>query len=328
MNIANPNMHSELYKQHCMKNNTWAGMYQTNDKGIVTNAQGALKYDDIKMLTEDVVKAREYEFVGGFYRSFSGGGLIKNVPIGKTLVDYKGMNSFGDAHVSMDAANRTTNQTNYDQKLVPLPIFHMDWTIPWRQEGFSYKQADGQAEASFRVMETRDKVLLLGDSSISVNGVPLYGFTNHPATLTETISDWAVASNATKIYEEAVQLNKKMFLDAKVSNTRFVGMWVSTDIAPNLDLKTSVEYDKTVREDLTRLGYKFIDVNQDLPAGTVLLIEYTPRTADLIVGSELIALPWQKNNQLEDMRFTNMASAAPRIKTDRNGVTGILYASK
>ena len=135
MNIANPNMHSELYKQHCMKNNTWAGMYQTNEKGIVTNAQGALKYDDIKLLTEDVVKAREYEFVGGFYRSFSGGGLIKNVPIGKTLVDYKDMNSFGDAHVSMDAANRETNQTNYDQKLVPLPIFHMglDYSLASRR---------------------------------------------------------------------------------------------------------------------------------------------------------------------------------------------------
>ena len=328
MNIANPDLHSELYKQHCMKTNTWAGLAKTNEKGIVTNAQGSLKYDDIKELTDDVVKAREYEFVGNFYRSFTSVGLTKGVPIGKTLVDYKDMSSFGDAHVSMDAANRTAEQTNYDQKLVPLPIFHKDWMIPWRQEGFSYKQADGNMESAFRVMETRDKVLILGDSSISVNGVPLYGYTNHPATLTETISDWALTANAGKIYEEAVQLNRKMFLDAKVANTRAVGMFVATDIMPQLKQKTSTQYDKTVEEDLMRLGYRFIDTLQDLPAGTVLLIEYTPRTSDLVVASDVIALPWQKNNPLEDQRFTNMAACAPRIKTDRNGVTGVLYASK
>lgn len=328
MKIANPSLHGRLYANHCMRNKTWSEMAITNSKGLTVNAQGALKYDDIKEITDDIVKAREYEFVGNFYRSFQSAGLIKNVPIGKTLVDYKDMNSFGDAHTSMDAANREMEQTNYDQKLVPLPIFHKDWTIPWRQEGFSYKQADGSQEAAFRVMETRDKVLLLGDTSISVNGVPLYGYTNHPATLTETISDWALTANAVKIYEEAVQLNRKMFLDAKVANTRAVGMFVSTDIMPQLKQKTSDQYDKTVEEDLMRLGYRFIDTLQDLPAGTVLLVEYTPRTSDLIVGSDLIALPWTKNNQLEDMRFTNMASAAPRIKTDRPGVTGILYASK
>lgn len=328
MNIANPKLHGNLYANHCMRKKTWADMLITNEKGLTVNAQGSLKYDDFKELTDDIVKAREYEFVGNFYRSFQSAGLIKNVPIGKTLVDYKDMNSFGDANVSMDAANREQEQTNYDQKLVPLPIFHKDWTIPWRQEGFSYKQADGSQEAAFRVMETRDKTLVLGDSSISVNGTELYGLTNHPATLTETISDWALTATAPDIYEEAVELNRKMFLDAKVTNTRAVGMWVSTDIMPQLKQKTSDQYDKTVEEDLMRLGYRFIDVQQDLPAGTVLLIEYIPRTVDLIVGSDLVALPWQKNNQLEDMRFTNMASAAPRVKTDRNAVTGILYASK
>ena len=327
--IANPSMHGSLFANHCMKDQTWAALAKTNSKGIITNAQGALKYDDIKLLTDDIVKAREYEFVGSFYRSFQSAGLIKSVPIGKTLVDYKDMSSMGDAHVSMDAANRQQEQLNYDQKLVPLPIFHKDWTVPWRQEGFSYKQTDGSQESSFRVMETRDRVLLLGDSSISVNGVPLYGYTNHPATLTETISDWANVANIKQVRKDAIDMNKKMFLEAKVSNTRAVGMFVSTDIWATLPNLTDDTYNApSALTQLQGLGYRFVDVNQDLPDGTVLLIEYTPMTSDLIVGSDLIALPWQKNNQLEDMRFTNMASAAPRIKTDRNGVTGVLYASK
>lgn len=329
MNIAHGQLHSQLYANHLMRKQTYKDMMITNSKGMVVNAVGSLRYDDIKELTDDVIKAREFEFVGNFYRSFSGGGLIKNVPIGKTLVDYKDMNSFGDAIVSMDAANREMEQTNYDQKLVPLPIIHKDWTIPWRQEGFSYKQADGQAEASFRVMETRDKILVLGDASISVNGVQLYGYTNHPATLTETISDWADIANIGSVRSDAVELNKKMFLDAKVANTRVVGMFVSTDIWATLPNRVSDQYNApSALDELKSLGYKFVDSQQDLPDGTVLLIEYTPRTSDLIVGSDLVAVPWQKQNQLEDMRFTNMASAAPRIKTDRNGVTGVLYASK
>ena len=138
--IANGVLRNQIVANHAGRQAFWNKNLITNDKGIVTNAQGALKYDEYKELTDDVIKTREFPQVGAFYRSFIGAGLSRPMDIGKTVIDYKDMNAFGDATVSMDAANRENEQNNYDQRLVPLPIFHKDFVIPWRQTGFSYKE--------------------------------------------------------------------------------------------------------------------------------------------------------------------------------------------
>ena len=326
-------LRNQLNANFSQKESFWNNNLQTNADGLVVNAQGALKYDDYKELTDDVIKVREFPQVGAFYRSFTAAGLTRSMDIGKTVIDYKDMNSFGDATVSMDASNRESEQNNYDQRLVPLPIFHKDFSIPWRQTGFSYKESDGVMESQFRVMETRDKVLLLGDSSIKVNGDEMYGYTNHPGTIQKPagISDWAVAANATKVYEELVALLSDLFVTGKVGGPNTVMLWVASDIYNNLQYKTSAtkSNDLTVEQDIMNIAQiGGVNMHQDLPAGAILLVEMSPRTSDLAVASDVIALPWQRLNELEDMRFSIMAACTPRIKRDRNGDTGILYATK
>jgi len=331
--IAQGDLRNQIVANHSQKDAFWNKHLINNSEGQVVNAQGALHYDDYKELTDDVVKVREFPQVGAFYRSFMGAGLSRPMAIGKTLIDYKDMNAFGEATTSMDAANRETEQNNYDQVLVPLPIFHKDFVIPWREEGFSYKESDGVMESQFRVMETRDKVLLLGESSIKVNGQELYGYTNHPATIQKPagISDWADPTNATKVYEEAVSLFSDLFQTGKVGGANSVMMWVASDILTALQYKSSANKsnDLTLQQDLQNIAQlSGIEMHQDLPAGSVLLVEMSPRTSDIAVASDVIAMPWQRMNQLEDMRFSIMAACTPRIKRDRNGVTGILYATK
>ena len=95
------------------------------------------KYDDFKELTEDVVKVREYEFVGNFYRTMTSmPGMVRNMPIGKTLIDYKDMSRTGEATVSMDMANREAEQTNYDQKLVPSTYLPQGFHYSLASRGF------------------------------------------------------------------------------------------------------------------------------------------------------------------------------------------------
>jgi hypothetical protein len=108
-------------------------------------------------------------------------------------------------------------------------------------------------------------------------------------------------------------------------------MWVASDVLTALQYKSSANKsnDLTVQQDLMNIAQLgSIQMHQNLPAGAVLLVEMSPRTSDLAVASDVIAMPWQRMNDLEDMRFSIMAACTPRIKRDRNGKTGILYATK
>lgn len=331
--IASKNYRNQLVANHHNKKANWAKIANVNKNQMVHNAVSGLQYDDFKELTDDVVKIREFETVGNFYRSFVGAGLTRSMDIGKTVIDYQNANDFGDATVSMDMANRETEQNNYNQVLVPLPIFHKDFTIPWRQTGFSYKESDGVMLSQFKVMETRDKVLLLGDSSIKVNGSELFGYTNHPATIQDPggISDWSLQASATLIYDEMVGLISDLFEGAKVGSANSVQPWVASDILTNLQRKSSAtkSNDLTVMQDLANISQlRGVQMHQDLPPGAVLLVEMSPRTSDLAIASDVIAMPWQRLNDAEDMRFTIMAACTPRIKQDRAGNTGILFATK
>lgn len=329
--IAVPQMRSQIARNHAVKEALWKQTLINNEKGIVTNATGSLKYDDYKELTDDIVKVREYDFIGNVYSTLVGAGLTRSVDISKTMIDYHDMNDVGVAFASMDAANRENAETDYNQKTVPLPIFHKDLVIPWRQEGFSYKQSDGVMQIGQAVAEKRDNVLLFGDTSIKVNGVALTGLTNSTGVQTDTITDWALTGTSGQtIRKETVTMLGTLFTTSKVAAANSCVMFVAGDVFTNLQNDYSTSYESgTILDSLLKLNaIRDIQPQQDLPAGAVLIIELAPRTVDLAIASDIIALPWQKNNQLEDGRFTVLASCTPRVKNDRNGVTGIMYGTK
>lgn len=322
---------SQLARNYSQRKELWTRTLQTNDKGIVTNAKGALKYDDYKELTDDVVKAREYDNVGILYRTLVGAGLTRSVDIGKTLIDYEDMNDNTGGLVSMDASNREAGSTDYNQKVVPLPIFHKDFVVPWRQSGFSYKESDGVQQTVFDVVEKRDSVLLLGDTSIKVDGTALTGLSNATGVQTDTISNWALtATTGATIRGEAVGLFATLLTTSKVNAPNSCVMFVAGDVYANLENQYSTSYESgSIHNNLlTITPLKSIELLPDLPAGAVLIVELRPRTIDLAVASDVIAMPWQKSNMIEDGRYTVIASCTPRIKADRNGVTGIMYATK
>lgn len=303
---------------------------KTNQDGEVINNDGTLHYDDYKDLTLDVIKAREFMNVG--IQDLIGRGLTQQSSINKTIVQYENMNSF-DATVSMNASNRLENQSDYKINWIPQPIYHTDFFIPWRQEGFSYKESDGVSESVFRVNELQDKVLFLGtDLGVQVSGqdAPLYGYTNHPQTITSNISDWADEANTDVIAKEAVGLVGELFVGGRVMETDSVMMYVATDIWTNLQNDySSQKGDRTILERIRAIN-EIADVKpqKDLPEGAVCLVEMRTRTVQLSVAQLPVAVPWVKSHQLENGRFTVYSSMVAKIKADRSGRTGVVYATK
>ena len=276
------------------------------------------------------LKAREFNNVG--IQDLISAGLSQPSSISKTIVQYQTMNTF-DATVSMNGSNRNENQTNYAINWIPQPIYHTDFFIPWREEGFSYKESDGIMEAVYRVNELQDKVLFLGaDLGVMVSGqdAPLYGYTNHPDTITSSISDWALPANVDDITPEAVGLVGELFVGGRVMEPNSVVMYVSTDIWSNLQSDySSQKGDRTVLERLNAISeIGSVKPQKDLPAGAVTLVEMRPRTVQLSLAQEAIAAPWTKGHQLENGRFTVYSCMVAKIKADRTGKAGVLYATK
>ena len=307
----------------------WASVLRTNQNGDVINNASSLSYDDYKDLTKDVLAAREFLNVG--IQDLIGAGLSQPGSINKTLVQYETMNTF-DATVSMNGSNRTENQTTYAPNWIPQPIYHTDFRIPWREEGFSYKESDGIMESVYRVNEMQDKVLFLGaDLGVQVSGqaAPLYGYLNHPNTITATISDWSLPANADAITGEAVTLVSELFVGGRVMEPNSVTMYVATDVWSMLQQDyASQKGDRTILERIKAIS-EIGDVKpqKDIPSKGVCLVELRPRTVQLSLAQSPIAVPWVKGHDLEDGRFTVYSCMVAKIKADRSGKAGVLYAT-
>ena len=187
-------------------------------------------------------------------------------------------------------------------------------------------------EAVYRVNEKQDEVLFLGaDLGVQVSGkaAPLYGYTNHPDTITSTIVDWSDPANADAITGEAVGLVCELFVGGRVMEPNSVTMYVATNVWSMLQQDYATQKgDRTILERIKAITeIAKISPQKNLSDGDVLLVELRPRTVQLSVAQQPIAVPWVKGHDLEDGRFTIYSCMVAKIKADRSGKTGIVYAS-
>jgi hypothetical protein len=341
-NIITPfgsGLHRQLarFEESTFNKKMWANHLIDNQEGIVVNnTSGTLHYDDHKKMLDDVVMARKFIPTG--YRALSAiPGVAVNCSLYDTLVGYQDMNEFA-AGTSMNGSNRQSNQSDYKYNWVPQPIYHCDFHIPWRQSGFSYKQSDGAQEASMQIELERDKTLFLGNDNIvvNVNGVDaqLYGLTNAPGVLSlaGSISDWADYNNADVIAKELISniisplySQKKA---AQVPNSLMV--FVANDVWTNLENDySSQKGDRTVLERMKAIStVRDVMPSQWLPDGACLVVEALPTTLRIPQAVDTTVAAWQQRDPMEDLRFTVWAASTLQVRQDRNGATGIAYATK
>ena len=314
----------------------WMEKLLSNQDGmLVNNTTGTLHYEDHKRMLDDVEMVRQYTN-RAYDTLVAAPGVAVNVSLFETLIGFQDMNEF-EAQVSMNVSDRKSQQTDYAFSWAPQPIYHADFHIPWRQEGFGYKQGDGAAEAAMQVGLKRDEVLILGDVSIavSVNGVltTLTGLTNSPGTLLQpaSMTDWALAVNKAVVYTEAVDLIATMFTTDRAAQTpNSVVMFVANDVWPQLELVADAG--NSERTNLQRIkdmsAISDVMPNQFLADGSVLLVEMTPSSIRIPRSTDITIAPWQKRDRFEDSRFTTIAASTLQVRQDRNGRSGVSFATK
>ena len=339
-NIASPGSqnHAQLarFTDRSFRQQCWNQLLINDKNGrLVNESSGSLRYDDHVSMLDDVVEARK--FLPTVYNSLASiPGVGVQTSIYQTLVGYQNLNEF-EAETSMNASNRKNNRTDYEYEWTPQPIYHTDFEIPWRQEGFAYKQGDGTAEATMQVALERDRTLMLGNDNIQVrfNGVDaqLYGLTNHPGTLSLAggISDWANDNNLTSIVSEAIGLVDRLYRDRRAAQIPgSVRMYVANDVYTKLENDYSEQKgDRSIMERINAItAIGGVMPSQWLPDGAVLLVEATPMTLRIPRASDITVAPWTKRDPMESLKFTVFASSTLQVRQDRNNLTGLLYATK
>lgn len=325
-------LHAQLarFEEKEFRANMWQKHLIDNESGMVVNALGALHYDDHKRMLDDVVAARKY--LPTAYRALTAvPGVAASVSLYETLIGYQNMNEF-NAVVSMNGSNRESNQSDYEYSWVPQPIYHCDFTVPWRQQGFSYKQSDGATEATMQVELLRDQILINGSSDIvvAVNGTnaPLYGLTNHPNTLTGSISDWTNSANFNSVVPETIGIVNDLYTNreaAQVPNS--VIMFVANDIYTILENDyATAKGDRSMMERIKAItSIRDVLPCQWLASKAVLLVEALPTTIRIPTSTDTTVAPWSRSHEMEDLKFTVFAASTVQVRTDRNDLTGVAY---
>lgn len=314
-------------------NELWRRTIIDNDKGEIVNNVGTLRHEDFLMIQDTVVKVRRKALNG--VEDLRAAGLSFPASITDMIVGFENINEFQPAKRSMNPTNLQDNNTDFAPAYAPLPITHQGWRIPWRQEGFAYKNQLGLSESVRQVGESLEDMLFNGDTSIVVNfagaNQTLFGYTTHPDIETATISDWSdIDANRTAIITESVEMVGQLYNSSSVIQPNSIIMYVATDIWTGLQEDSSTaKGDRTLLERIKAIT-EIMDVKPSISLASekVLLVEMSERTIQMATASDIVTIPHIKDSAIDDQVFTTYAAMTPLIKSDRNSKTGILLGAQ
>tara|TARA_R110002020_G_scaffold46027_5_gene131277 strand:+ start:17393 stop:18364 length:972 start_codon:yes stop_codon:yes gene_type:complete len=321
-----------------MKRSELHGLYETREYALEELRTGArfgnastLHKDDFVSMSDDVVSIRKHKSIG--VQDLKDAGLTRSVNLSDTLIQYYDVNDF-EAQVSLNGSNRINQQTDYAPKYTPQPIYDAPWFIPFRQEGFSYKQADGARESAIAVVRKMDQVCFVGSGNILVNyegkDQQLHGYINHPSTLPyPNLNDWTDVTNSDEIYKDVNLMVAELYNKGKTVLPNEAVLYVSTDFWTPLqqDYSTQKGQLNSLERILAMSEIGQVKPVPYLPSKTALLVQMSEDTVQWAESMDVTNVAHPRIHAYEDQQFTAMAAGALLIKTDRNGVTGIVYGT-
>jgi len=295
----------------------------------VTNA-ATLRHEDFMIIQQVITEVRRRKLNG--IADLQAAGLSFPADISTQIIGTENISEFTEADQEQNPTGFNGDDLVFGEIYVPNPITHKSFTVPWRQQGFSYKTSLGLSESVRMVAERLEETLFNGNAKIKVNfnGAlqSIYGYTTHPDRGTTTISDWNVSTNYDKIVNEVISAVGKMFAEQGGVEMDSVVMYFPKNLKPVMDRDySSVKGDKTVKQRLMDIPeIKDIKFAEKLADNNVLFVEMLARTVQLGVASDIVSVPHTKTNPMAGQPMTTYAAMTQVIKSDSKGNTGIMHA--
>lgn len=256
-------------------------------------------------------------------------GLTKNLgSVGDLLTHYERVGDMTSASISMDAKTRgQKDRTTFDQVAVPVPVFHKEFEINWRQLEASRNRGEALDTTNIGlcttlVTEEMETAVYNGIPGLTVSGSTVYGLTTHPDRNTGTLTaSWATATGA------QIKTDVKAMI-AQAIGQNFYGpfvLYVSRDVWPNLqDDYSTTKGDNTIKqrvEDFAEIDE--VRVGHFLAADTVLMVQMTEDVIDLAVAQDIRKIQFNLDPFSTDYKVFSIM--VPRIKSEKDGRSGVSH---
>lgn len=315
-------------KQRASHEGHLESVYQTW-KDVIN--ESTLRKEDFERILEELKMIQEHTLVA--VTDLRSRGLVVGTSISDMVVSVEDVSDMEDANVDMNTVQLNADDTVFDITSVPQPIIHKSYRVPWRQEGFGYKNSVGNNRAMRKVLEKYDSLVVNGDSSISItiNGAawPIYGYTTQPNRTTDTISDWTAAT--TNLLSDVNGLFDKLFNTNKITATAgSVMMYVANDLWTVLRQQAFANKGQLTFFDQIKQDYpELIDIKplESLASKNVLLVVLQSEFVQLGEAVSPVIVPHTKKVAIAPQDFTGYAVGTPILKQDSNDLTGIVHGS-
>jgi hypothetical protein len=297
---------------------------------LITNAPATLRKDEWKQLDDAVVRAVTTSPMRMFNDLRSRGLTMRlRNAMGKIVLEYERMSDIGPATTSMDGIREgDSDRPHFDLAGLPLPIIHKDFQYTARQVAVSRNNDTPldttMAELSAtKVMEEVEKYTA-GSQTFGYATYNIYGYTNFPSRLTQSITAPTSANHATTV-TEILSMRKKL------TDKGYYGPFMAY-VSPAWDPFLDEDYSTTKGENTLRQrilnieGIAGIRTSYFLTGNAIVLVQMRSDVVQGIIGMDVVTLQWPSHGGMQ-LNYKVMAILVPRLRTDFNGSTGICHGS-
>ena len=258
-------------------------------------------------------------------------GLVTNLRgLGTTMSFYERTGDMLAAEVSLDGITKSNaDRLTFDQVGVPVPLFHKDFSIGIRLLEASRTRGESLSTTQVRVAtrlvaDGLESALFNGIPGFNVDGSQVYGYTTHPSRNTVTLagSGWTTAAG------RDVTGDVGKMLDAAYGDNYFgpFYLYVAKNVWAAIQQDYSAEKAGTFKNRIEAFpDIMMVRAGDWLPAGNVVLVQMTSDVVDLAIGQDIVAIEHMYNGM--ETVFKVFAAMAPRVKSDRNGSSGVVHGS-
>lgn len=305
----------------------------TDDGGLVKllhprtglQVNSILRKDEWEELDRAVVMASRYRM--NAIQRLQDLGLVQRLGGAGTLISQWNVASeMTEASVSVEGVTKTDMDTvDYLLKGVTIPVIHKRFDISTRTLDASRRLGDGldttNAEASTRVVaEKLEEMFFTGETGVNLNGNPIYGVTTETNVNTGSATgDFGTLSN---IYPTFIAMIQAAATD------RYHGpfeVWVySTQYNQMLNVYTDGSGENALDRVLRIPQITAIHPTDWLADGQLVMVQMTRDVVDLALTQMPTLVEWMSPDGML-AHFKVVAIGAPRVKSDYNTNSGIVY---
>lgn len=259
-------------------------------------------------------------------------GLTLNLAngMGTTVVQWETSSDMDPAIRSMDGLNRDRDdRVEFNINNLPIYITHKDFTLNLRHlmasrergEPIDVTQID---VCTRRVSDSLEDALVNGVAGYTVAGNTIYGYTTHPNRNTyELTNSWQTASGADIVTDVLAMIT----ISHAINMYGPFVIYVPTAEMVNLQNDHKTESERTILERVLAIdSITDVRVLDTLTADNILMVQMTRDVVDMVVGQQPTVVQWEEQGGFK-INFKVLSIMVPRIKSDFNGVSGIVHGS-